>query len=129
MERDATIIIKEHKDGEISLVTTGKVLRIGKSINVFYNQENASYAVGVSEGIVTIKRESDEDYTLVLQEGVESKLSVQTPFGVLSFKVFPKKVYFEERENGIFVELLYYISGGTGAPEKFSLILECRYEK
>ena len=128
MEHSAIIKLKEKRDGQSALMTTGSVCRIGNSINITYGQEGALFTIGISDGIVSIRRESEEDYTIILQEGKEHSFSVSTPFGEIPMKVFPRKVLCEESESGILLELLYYVSSGKGSPDKFELYLDCKYD-
>ncbi len=127
MERNAIIKVRESADGEPVLMTTGKIIRLGGSLNIIYGQEGAFYTIGISDGIVSISRESDEDYSLILCEGKEDEFTVSTPFGDIDMKVVPERVFYEENEQGIRVELVYDLVGGGGS-ETFRLYLECKYD-
>ena len=66
MEREITIRIKEGPDEEPILITRGSVLRVGNSWNVRYGGDDGSFVIGVSDGIITVTREGEEGYSIML---------------------------------------------------------------
>ncbi len=126
MERPATIILRERATDDPVLVTQGCVERMGNSWNVRYNDGEAAYIVGISDGMVTVTREGEEDYTVVLCEGKEYSFDVETPYGSLTMTVIPKIVKSRADECGLSVRLAYELAAG-GASRKFRLLLDCKF--
>lgn len=128
MEKTARITIRETEDGEPVLVTTGKVARLGDSLNLTYGDGDGAFVIGVSEGLVSITRQGEEDYSLVLCEGKERVFEISSPYGKIPMKVVPKLVELHEKPNGLSVRLAYDLVGGEDLRESFGLFLECVYE-
>lgn len=126
MEREITIRIKEGPDEEPILITRGSVLRVGNSWNVRYGGDDGSFVIGVSDGIITVTREGEEGYSIMLCEGRDHSFDITTPFGDIPMKVIPDRVYFEERENGLGIELRYTLTDGQ-EEHSFGLFLDCVY--
>lgn len=126
MERPATITLREKATEEPVLVTQGVVGHIGGSWSVRYHDGEASYTIGVSEGMVSIARDGEEDYTLILQEGKEHGFSIESPFGDIPLTVVPRIVRSKATEKGLSVRLSYEIITG-GTTKKFRLYIDCKY--
>lgn len=129
MEKTARITIRESENGEPVLVTTGKVTRIGDSLNLTYGDENGAFVIGVSEGLVSITRQGEEDYSIVLCEGKEYVFEISSPYGNIPMKVVPKLVVLDDRTDGLSVRLAYDLVSGEDMRESFGLFLECVYEE
>ena len=127
MEKRATITLREKATESPVLVTEGTVVRIGDTWNVRYRDKEARYTIGVSEGMVTITREGEEDYTLILQEGKMHSFDITSPFGELPLTVTPKAVKTNVSDNGLKVRVAYEISSGD-VSKKFRLYLDCLFD-
>ena len=127
-ERNVTIRIKDPDGSEPVLILPGKLLRIGNSWNVRYGQDGALYTIGISDGIVSVSREGEEEYAIILQEGKEHPFGISTPYGSIEMRVVPERVFIEERETGLKLELEYFIVGSGKASDKFCLFLDCEYD-
>ncbi|HIW01842.1 MAG TPA: DUF1934 domain-containing protein [Candidatus Protoclostridium stercorigallinarum] len=128
MERSATITLREKATEAPVLVTQGVVDRIGSSLSIRYHDGEAFYRVGVSEGLVSIAREGEEDYTLVLSEGKEHSFGVESPFGEIPLKVIPRLVRSKIKTDGLSVKLAYDLLSGE-VTQKFRLYIDCKYNE
>ena len=126
MERSATITLREKATEEPVLVTQGSVDHIGNSWNVRYHDGEAAYTIGISEGIVSIVRDGEEDYTLILQEGKEHGFGIESPYGNIPLTVIPRIVRSKAHADGLSVRLSYEIASG-GTSRRFRLYMDCRY--
>ena len=127
MEKTARLTIRESADGEPVLVTTGKIVRIGNSLNLTYGDAETAFVIGISDGMVSISRQGEEDYSLVLCEGKEYAFDISSPYGVIPMRVVPKLVEFDETAAGLSVRLAYDLVGGDER-QSFGLFLDCVYE-
>lgn len=126
MEQTARITIRETENGEPVLVTTGSVVKLGGSINLSYDSEDGSFIIGISDGIVTITRQGEQEYTLMLCEGRDYAFSISTPYGDIPMRVRPLSVAFDDNRDGLSVRLSYDLIGGD-MKERFGLFLDCVY--
>ena len=127
MEKTARLTIRERENGEPVLVTVGKVARIGNSINLTYGDAATAFVIGISDGMVSVTRQGEEDYSLVLCEGKEYAFDISSPYGDIPMRVIPKLVDFTETDKGLSVRLAYDLAGGD-EKQSFGLFLDCVYE-
>ncbi len=126
MERPATITLREKATEEPTLVTQGIVDHIGNSWSVRYHDGEAFYTIGISEGLVSITRDGEEDYSLILSEGKEHSFNILSPYGDIPLTVIPRLVRSSSTEQGLSIKLSYEIVSG-GLSRKFRLYINCRY--
>ena len=125
MEKKTTVFIRDKLTAPPVLVSEGSISRIGKSYNIRYRDGDAAYTIGVSDKMVTITREGEEDYTLILQEGKEYFFDVSSPFGDIPMSAMPERAQYEDNGDVFSLRLIYTIRGG-GRKQKFRLYVDCR---
>lgn len=125
MEKKVTVFIRDKLSESPVLVTEGTLTRLGNSYNIRYSDEEAVYTIGVSDKMITITREGEEDYTLILQEGKEYLFSVSSPYGDIPMSALPERTRFTDKGDTFSLRLIYTISGGE-RKQKFRLYVDCR---
>ena len=129
MDRTAKIYIRENEDGEPIFVTEGVIDKIGNSLNLTYPIQNGTYAIGVSDGVVSIRKKGDEDYALILCEGKEYPFDITTPFGTLSMSVLPEFVFVSDSDKEVEIKLIYDLIAAGGKTDTFRLFIKCIYSE
>lgn len=129
MEKNATIRLKDSINGETVMMTTGTVSKYGNCWNIIYEDNNGSFAISVSDGIISLSRLGDENYTLIFEKDKEHKFRIQTQFGFLNVWLFPKLVSFLEKDQGLDIGLEYDLRSESGEKQEFKLYMNCTYNQ
>ncbi len=125
MEKKTTVFIRDKLTAPPVLVTEGSISHIGNSYNIRYRDGDSMYTIGVSEKMVTVTREGEEDYTLILQEGEEYRFNISSPYGDIPMTALPERARYEDKGDIFSLRLIYTVSGG-GRKQKFRLYVDCR---
>ncbi len=125
MDKKVTVFIRDKLTEPPILVTEGTLTKIGNSYNIRYRDDDSFYTIGISDKMITVTREGEEDYTLILQEGQEYRFNVSSPFGDIPMTALPERARFEDKKETFSLRLIYTINGG-GHKQKFRLYIDCR---
>lgn len=128
MEKLAKILIRYSEDGEPVIVTSGKIAKLGNTVSLSYEDDGNEFIIGISEGVVSVSRGGDDDYSLILCEGKDYSFSIHSQYGDIPLRVVTKFVRVSERDDGLSVNLAYDLLGIEGMSQSFALFVDCIYE-
>lgn len=94
------------------MISDGKVNRLGESVSLYFDDVQGNTIIGISQGIVTLTRTGEQNYTLVLEENNPHPLEIRTQYGTITALLMPHKVLFKDNGEQIKVFLKYEILAG-----------------
>lgn len=99
-------------DDNFSMISDCELTRVGESITIYVDDPSGNMIIGISEGILTLTKTGEQNYTLVLEKGISRPLEVHTQFGIITAELIPLNVLIKDSVNELKVYLKYKIKTG-----------------
>ncbi len=119
----------ENGEEKYSMISDCELTRLGDSVSMYISEPEGNFIIGISEGIITLTRTGEHNYTLVLEEGVTRPFAIKTQYGVINANLMPHRVIIKDHTDEIKVYLKYQICFADSAVVSNIVKIKCIINK